>query len=97
VPPARQAHLPDVPSPPSLRAFGLERDEGRDPVLDRRDHLRPARARHPEAPMSAVTMPSLANKDPRLQNLAVLVIGLGKSVLAAARLALARAARVTIA
>jgi UDP-N-acetylmuramoylalanine--D-glutamate ligase len=47
--------------------------------------------------MSAVTMPSLANKDPRLQNLAVLVIGLGKSGLAAARLALARGARVTIA
>jgi UDP-N-acetylmuramoylalanine--D-glutamate ligase len=47
--------------------------------------------------MSAATMPSLAMKDPRLQDLAVLVIGLGKSGLAAARLLLARGARVTIA
>jgi UDP-N-acetylmuramoylalanine--D-glutamate ligase len=47
--------------------------------------------------MIAMTRPAFALRDPRLAGCRVLVVGLGKSGLAAARLALSRGARVTIA
>ncbi len=43
-----------------------------------------------------VTRPNLTERDPRLEGLRVLVIGLGRSGLAAARLAAARGAQVTL-
>ncbi len=43
---ARQTNVPDGAAAPSLRAEGMGRDHGRDPVLDHHRHLRGRRAGH---------------------------------------------------
>src|SRR5262249_58401097 len=80
----RAAHLPDDTDPPPLREEGLGGDQGHRPVLDYRVRPGAGRARDAEGEVML------------LDGSKVLVVGAGRSGVAAARLAAARGAQVTL-
>src|SRR6185369_11491816 len=79
-----QAHLPDGADPPPLREEGVGRAEDHRPLLD---HLHP-----PGAVLAGIAQAPLTAMD--VHGKSVVVVGLGRSGVAAARLLLARGARV---
>src|SRR5690606_18649236 len=85
---ARAAHLPDGAASPSLRARWLERAESDHPFPHHRDRVRPVQPHDAEAAMTRDAMD--------LDRRHVVVLGAGRSGVAASELLATRAARVTL-